>query len=160
MIFSLSLIKNKDMRYTTYISAAEKLSALGQKELAKKFMSHANEIVSKRVSEFDFDILVGQVKAFNGAKFVETRLLREKEANTVMFIFKSGSNTHRINTTLRHTGEIVWHDGNHFCNRKSVRFFERLVGIIVEYNVELQKLLCEMSLEPKDLKITHRTFYL
>lgn len=148
------------MRYTTYISAADKLSALGQKELAKRFLSHANQIVEKRVSEFDFDVLVGHVKAFNGAKFVETRVLREKESNTIMFIFKSGSNTHRINTTVRHTGEIVWHDGNHFCNRKSVRFFERLVGIIVEYNKDLQKLLYEMGLKPTDLKITHRTFYL
>lgn len=148
------------MRYTTYISAADKLSALGQKELAKRFLSHANQIVEKRVSEFDFDILVGQVKAFNGAKFVETRLLREKEANTIMFIFKSGTNTHRINTTLRHTGEIVWHDGNHFCNRKSVRFFEKLVSIIVEYNNEIQKLLSQMGIKPSDLKITHRTFYL
>lgn len=148
------------MRYNTYISAAEKLTALGQRDLAMRFLSHANEIVNKRVSEFDFDILVGQVKAFNGAKFAETRLLREKEANTIMFIFKSGANTHRINTTLRHTGEIVWHDGNQFCNRKSVRFFEKLVSIIVEYNKDLQKLLSQMGLQPSDLKITHRTFYL
>lgn len=148
------------MRYTTYISAAEKLSTLGQKEIAKKFLSHASDIVTKRVSEFDFDILVGQVKHFNGAKFVETRVLREKEASTIMFIFKSGTNTHRINTTLRHNGEIVWHDGNHFCNRKSVRCFEKLVGIIVEYNKDIQKLLTEMQLDQNKLRLIQRTFYL
>jgi hypothetical protein len=148
------------MRYTTYISAADKLSALGQKELAKKFLTHANDIVNKRVSEFDFDILVGQVKTFNGAKFAETRILREKEANTIMFIFKSGTNTHRINTTLRHNGEIVWHDGNHFSNRKSVRSFEKLIQIIVEYSMDAQKLLAEMQISPSSLKVIQRTFYL
>lgn len=148
------------MRYTTYISAADKLSALGQKDLAKKFLSHASEIVNKRVSEFDFDILVGQVKIFNSAKFVEARILREKEANTIMFIFKSGSNTHRINTTLRHNGEIVWHEGNHFANRKSVKSFERLVSVIVEYSKDLQTLLNEMQLDTSRLKLIHRTLYL
>jgi hypothetical protein len=148
------------MRYTTYISAAEKLSALGQKEIAKKFLSHANDIVTKRISEFDFDILVGQVKHFNGAKFAETRVLREKEANTIMFIFKSGTNTHRINTTLRHNGEIVWHEGNHFCNRKSVKSFEKLIGVIVEYSTDIQKLLTEMQLNQNKLRLIQRTFYL
>ena len=160
MIFVLYLYKDKDMRYTTYVSAADKLSALGQKELAKRFLSHANQIVNKMVSEYDFDILVGGVKAFNGAKFAETRILREKESNTVMFIFRSGTNTHRINATLRNNGELVWHEGNHFCNRRSVRHFERLIEIISEYNKDFQKLLHEMSLKTSDLKVTHRTFYL
>jgi hypothetical protein len=148
------------MKYTTYISAAEKLSALGQKEISKKFLTHANEIVNKRLTEFDFDILVGQVKHFDGAKFAETRVLREKEASTIMFIFKSGTNTHRINTTLRHNGEIVWHDGNHFCNRKSVKSFEKLINIIVEYNKDIHKLLNEMQLKSDALKLIQRTFYL
>ena len=148
------------MKYTTYISAAEKFSALGQKDLAKEFLSHANQIVSRRVSEFDFDILVGQVKTFSGAKFVETRVLREKEANTIMFIFKSGTNTHRINTTLRHNGEIVWHEGNLFRNRKSVKSFERLIYILVEYNKDVQKLLSEMQMGVDGLKIIQRTFYI
>lgn len=148
------------MKYTTYISAAEKFSALGQKEVSKRVLTHANEIVNKRLKEFDFDILVGQVKHFNSAKFVETRVLREKEANTIMFIFKSGTNTHRINTTLRNNGEIVWHDGNHFCNRKSVKSFEKLINIIIEYNKDIQKLLTEMKLNPDELKLIQRTFYL
>lgn len=148
------------MKYTTYISAAEKFSALGQKEVSKRVLTHANEIVNKRLKEFDFDILVGQVKHFNSAKFVETRVLREKEASTIMFIFKSGTNTHRINTTLRNNGEIVWHDGNHFCNRKSVKSFEKLINIIIEYNKDIQKLLTEMKLNPEELKLIQRTFYL
>jgi hypothetical protein len=88
------------MNYTTYISASEQVSTLGQKDLAKRFIKHANDIVSKQLNTFNFDILVG-VKPFIGAKFVETRILREKESNTIMFIFKSGTNTHRINTTLK-----------------------------------------------------------
>lgn len=159
--FLIFVERKKTMKYTTYISAADKLSGLGQKDLAKRFISHANEIVNKRVSEFDFDILVG-VKPFFGAKFVETRVLREKESNTIMFIFKSGpnsQNTHRINATLRHNGDVVWHDGNLFHNRKSVRNFERLLGIVVEYNKDVQKLFSELSLKNEKMNLVHRTFY-
>lgn len=148
------------MNYTTYVSAAEQLSVLGQKDLSKRLLMHADSIVSKKLSKLDFDILVGQVKMFNGAKFAETRILREKEANTIMFIFKSGNNTHRINTTLRHNGEIVWHDGNIFANRKSVRNFENLVHTIIEYNKDAQKLLKEMSLSEESIRVIHRTLYL
>lgn len=146
------------MDYSTYISAAEKVAALGQKELSKKFLSHASDIVKKKVLEYNFDILVGQVKTFIGAKFVETRVLREKESNTIMFIFKSGINTHRINTTLKNNGEIVWHDGNLFSNRKSVRDFDKLIMILVEYNRDIQKLMKEMNIT--EIKIISRTFYI
>lgn len=147
------------MNYTTYISASEQVSTLGQKDLAKRFIKHANDIVSKQLNTFNFDILVG-VKPFIGAKFVETRILREKESNTIMFIFKSGANTHRINTTLKSNGDIVWHDGNLFNNRNSVRHLESLTKIVVEYNRDIQKLLSEMNLQADQLRLVHRTFYI
>ena len=149
----------KDTRWKKFISAAEKLSSLGQKDLAKRFTEHANDIISLQLNVFDFDILVG-VKPFMGAKFFETRVLREKESNTIMFIFKSGSNTHRINTTLKESGEIVWHDGNLFSNRKSVRYFENLIRIVVDYNRDIQKLLSVMGLHNTQLRLIHRTFYI
>lgn len=147
------------MNYTTYISASEKISKFGQKDLAERFINHANDIVSKQLNTYNFDILVG-VKPFIGAKFVETRVLREKESNTIMFIFKSGSNTHRINTTLKSNGDIVWHDGNLLNNRNSVRRLESLTKIIVEYNKDIQKLLSEMNLQADQLRLVHRTFYI
>ena len=95
------------MNYTTYISAAEKLMTFGQKNKANSLIEHANKIEERKISELKFNILVGEVKEFKDAKFTEARVLREKEANTIMFIFKSGNdNTHRINTTINKDGSI------------------------------------------------------
>jgi len=57
------------MNYSTYISAAEKLSSLGQKQKALNFINHANELERKKINELKFNILVGEVRPFKDAKF-------------------------------------------------------------------------------------------
>jgi len=91
------------MNYTTYISAAEKLATFGQKNKSMEIIKHAIGMEERKIKELEFDILVGEVKPFNGAKFLSSRVIREKEGITIIFIFTSGdpllpnSNTHRIN---------------------------------------------------------------
>jgi hypothetical protein len=148
------------MEYSTYVSAAEKFKSFGQVQLSVRTMEHAHEMERKKIADLDFDILVGKTREFKGARFSEFRLLREKESNTIMIIFESSSNTHRINATIKSDGTLVWHDGNLFLNRKSVKSLERLVSHIANYRRDLQKLLKEMGLSTSDLKISTRTFYI
>lgn len=147
------------MNYSTYISAAEKLSAFGQKQRALCLVKHANELEEKKINEFDFDILVGEVKTFSSAKFDSVRVLREKEGNTIMCIFKSGNNTHRINSTVKNNGSLLWSDGNLFVNRKSVNNFNKLLNHLKNYQKDVKKVLTEMSLDGKDISVITRTYY-
>jgi len=147
------------MNYSTYISAAEKLKSYGQTEKASVLVKHANDVEEKKIKEIDFDILVGEVKPFNGAKFHSVRVLREKEGNTVMCIFKSGENTHRINSTIKSDGTLVWSDGNLFNNRRSANNFSRLLNHLKNYQKDVRKVLKEMSLEGKEINLLTRTYY-
>ena len=40
------------MNYSTYISAAEKLSSFGQKQKALLFIKHANDLEKKKIDDF------------------------------------------------------------------------------------------------------------
>ena len=149
------------MKYSTYVSASEKVASLGQNLLAKKFIEHANLIEQKKIEGLKFDILVGKVKAFLDAKFNSVRVIREKEAITVMFIFTSGqNNTHRINCTLRKNGEIVWCDGNLFKNRVSVKNFTKLFYHLTNYNKDIRNILKESGISVDSLNVVNRTFYI
>ena len=44
------------MNYSTYISAAEKLSSLGQKQKALILIDHANNQERKKINELKFNI--------------------------------------------------------------------------------------------------------
>ena len=147
------------MNYSTYISAAEKLSAFGQKQRALCLIKHANELEEKKINDFDFDILVGEVKTFSSAKFDSVRVLREKEGNTIMCIFKSGNNTHRINSTVKNNGSLLWSDGNLFVNRKSVNNFNKLLNHLKNYQKDVKKVLTDLALDNKDISIINRTYY-
>jgi hypothetical protein len=122
------------MNYSIYISAAKEVSVFGQTDLAKKFIKHANSLEERKITDLKFDVLVGSTKTFDGAKYDSFRVIREKEAVTLMFIFKSGENTHRINATLNNDGRITWCDGNLFSNRVSVNSFIKLIYHLTNYN--------------------------
>lgn len=148
------------MNYSVYISAAKKVSSLGQNELSKEFIDHANYLEQRKISYLTFDILVGQVKSFTGAKFDSFRVIREKEGVSIMFIFKSGQNTHRINTTLKSDGGIVWCDGNLFSNRVSTNNFMKLIRHLVNYDKDIINILNDKQIDINDLRVVNRTFYI
>ena len=148
------------MDYTTYISAAKQVASLGQKDLSLKFIKHAELLEEMKIINMKFDILVGEVKAFKNAKFQSVRVIREKEAVTLMFIFKSGVNTHRINATLNNDGKITWCDGNLFSNRVSVNSFIKLLYHLTNYNKNILDVLKEKEISVNDLQVINRTFYI
>lgn len=148
------------MKYSVYMSLAQRLRSYGQKEKALEVIKHANSIEEKKINQIDFDILVGRVKPFKGAKFDSVQVLREKEGNTIMCIFKSGlNNTHRINSTIKSDGSLVWSDGNLFENRLSVNNFNKLVNHLKNYNKDIRNILEEMSLVDSEIKVVPRTYY-
>lgn len=148
------------MNYSTYASAAEKLSSFGQKQKALTLLKHANELEQKKINDLKFNILVGEVRPFKDAKFHSAQVLREREANTIMCIFQSDVNTHRINAKIKPGGEVQWSDGNLFLDRQSVKSYERLLDYLTNYQNDVQKLLSEIELKKDDLKVVNRTFYI
>ena len=148
------------MNYSIYISAAKEVSVFGQTDLAKKFIKHANSLEERKITDLKFDVLVGSTKTFDGAKYDSFRVIREKEAVTLMFIFKSGENTHRINATLNNDGRITWCDGNLFSNRVSVNSFIKLIYHLTNYNKNILDVLKEKQISVNDLQIINRTFYI
>ena len=147
------------MNYSTYISAAEKLSSFGQKQKASNIIKHANELEKKKIKDLKFNILVGEVRPFKDAKFHSVQILREREANTIMCIFQSDCNTHRINAKIKTDGEVRWSDGNLFLDRQSVKCYEKLLDYLSNQN-EVQKLFNEIDLKKEDLKVVNRSFYI
>jgi len=147
------------MKYSTYIAAAERLSILGQKKKASALVDHAIMQERKKIDELNFNILVGEVRNFNGAKFHSVQVLREREANTLMCIFNSNVNTHRICANLRPGGDVVWSDGNLFSDRQSVRSYEKLLACLSSYHPEIKKLLSEIEVSRESIKVVGRTFY-
>ena len=148
------------MNYSTYISAAEKLSSFGQKQKALLFIKHANDLEKKKIDDLKFNILVGEVRTFKDAKFHSAQIIREREANTLMCIFQSNVNTHRINAKIKPGGEVQWSDGNLFLDRQSVKSYEKLLDYLTTYQNEVQKLLTEIALKKDDLKVVNRSFYI
>jgi hypothetical protein len=148
------------MDYKIYISAAKQVSTLGQKDLSLRFIKHAELLEEMKIVDMKFDILVGEVKSFNNAKFQSARVIREKEGNTIIFIFSSGDNTHRVNVTVNKDGSVAWLDGNKFSNRQSVNSFIKLFKHLRNYKKDIIKLLDELSLTETNLKFSNRTFYI
>lgn len=149
------------MNYSTYISAAEKLSSFGQKQRASLFIKHANELEQKKIDDLKFNILVGEVRPFKDARFHSVQVIREREANSIMCIFQSDiNNTHRINAKIKPGGEVQWSDGNLFLDRQSVKSYERLLDYLTSYQNDVQKLLGEIEVKREDLKIVNRSFYI
>jgi hypothetical protein len=148
------------MNYSTYASAAEKLASFGQKQKALALIKHASDLEQKKINDLKFNILVGEVRPFKDAKFHSAQVLREREANTIMCIFQSDANTHRINAKIKPGGEVQWSDGNLFLDRQSVKSYERLLDCLTNYQSDVQKLLSEIELKKDDLKVVNRTFYI
>jgi hypothetical protein len=149
------------MNYSTYISAAEKLSSFGQKQRASLFIKHANDLEQKKIDDLKFNILVGEVRPFKDARFHSVQVIREREANSIMCIFQSDTNnTHRINAKIKPGGEVQWSDGNLFLDRQSVKSYERLLDYLTSYQNDVQKLLGEIEIKREDLKIINRSFYI
>lgn len=155
------LRKFEELDYSTYKSAADKLSHHGQKSRAEKLRSHAEEMEMNKINELSFDILVGETRAFNNAKFFKATVSRESNSNGILCIFTSEpNNTHRVFATLNEDGSVVWREYNKFVNRKSVNDYQRLLRMLANFNVEIKKLLTEMNLTPDSLKVVSRTFYI
>lgn len=148
------------MNYSTYISAAEKLASFGQKQKALLLIKHANKLEQKKIDDLKFNILVGEVRPFKDAKFHSVQVIREREANTIMCIFQSDVNTHRINAKIKPGGEVQWSDGNLFLDRHSVKSYERLLEYLTNYQSEVQKLLNEIDLKKDSIKVVNRSFYI
>lgn len=148
------------MKYSTYIAAAERLSILGQKKKASSFVEHAIKQERKKIDDLNFNILVGEVRRFDGAKFHSAQVLREREANTLMCIFHSDNNTHRICANLKPNGDVVWTDGNLFSDRQSVRSYEKLLRCLSSYHPDIKKLLSEIESSRDSIRVVGRTFYL
>ncbi len=142
------------MNYNVYLSASETVYGYGQVELSKRFLEHAEYLERKKIENLKFDILVGNTKLFSGAKYESMRSIREKEGVTLLFIFKSGENTHRINCNLKSDGSLVWADGNLFKNRLSVRKFSELIDHLSNYHKDIKKLNIDR------IKLVSRTFYI
>jgi len=68
-------------------------------------------------------------------------------------------NTHRINSTIKSDGTLVWSDGNLFNNRRSANNFSRLLNHLKNYQKDVRKVLKEMSLEGKEINLLTRTYY-
>ena len=148
------------MEYTTYISASEKLSNYGQKARSIELAEYANMLERKKINVLSFDMLVGNIREFKGAKFESIRVIKENSATSILSIFTYESNTFRINSTIDSNGEISWREGNLFSNRLSVKNYEKLIKIVCLYQSDMKKMLSEKSLTVNDIKVQNRTFYL
>jgi hypothetical protein len=155
------LRKFEELDYSTYKSAADKLSQYGQKSRAEKIRLHAEEMEMNKINELSFDILVGETRIFNNAKFFKATVSRESNANGILCIFTSEpNNTHRVLATLNKDGSVAWREYNKFANRKSVNDYQKLLKMLANFNEEIKKLLIEMNLTPDDIKVISRTFYI
>lgn len=154
------LRKFEELNYSTYTNAAVRLSQHGQRAKALKLSSHAQEMEMKKINQMSFDILVGETRPFNDAKYKSVNVLRESGAKGIVCIFESGNNTHRVLSTINNDGTVVWRDYNKFANRKSVNEYQKLLRMLGEFQPEVKKLLEEMNLEPSSLTVVSRTFYI
>lgn len=154
------LRKFEELDYSTYTNAASRLKQHGQRAKALKLSSHADDMEMKKINQMSFDVLVGETRPFNDAKFKSVGVLRESGAKGVVCIFESGNNTHRVLSTINNDGSVVWRDYNKFANRKSVNEYQKLLRMLGEFQPEVKKLLEEMSLTPESLTVVSRTFYI
>jgi hypothetical protein len=153
------LRKFEELNYSTYMSAADKLSGFGQTDKAKELKSHAVKMSRKVADDMTFGIMVGGVRPFPDAKFTSLDIFKTGGGWTLQVIFQSGNNTHRIGCSASDTGEVTWRDGNKFIDRKSVVNFQKALVSLANSQDELVNYLNETGLNPEDIKLVQRTFY-
>ena len=153
------LRKFEELNYSTYMSAADKLSAFGQVARSKEVKDHAVNMSRKVVDDMTFGIMVGDIKPFPEAKFTSLDIFKTGEGWTLQVVFQSGNNTHRIGCSVSDIGEIIWRDGNKFIDRKSVVKFQKAIISLAHTQDELVSYLKETGLQPEDLRLIQRTFY-
>lgn len=154
------LKKFEELDYSTYTSAADKLASFGQKTRSSELRSHGVEMERKKIENYSFDILVGEVKTVPNAKFKSLSIVRESQAYSLVSIFESSAGTHRVSSILNDDGTIMWRDNNKFSNRKSVNNFSIVLKLLSKYQPDFVKLLEELGLTTDQLQIVHRTFYI
>ena len=151
----------EELDYSTYMRAASELSQHGQKKRSDDIRKHAEQMEMKKINEMSFDVLVGETRVCNDAKFQKVNVIRESEANGILCVFNSQpNNTHRILATINDDGTVVWRDYNKFANRKSVNDYQRMLRTLATFNSELIKLLDEMGLTPNKISVVSRSFYI
>ena len=153
------LRKFEELNYSTYMSAADKLSAFGQTARYKEVKDHAVNMSRKVVDDMTFGIMVGDIKPFPEAKFASLDIFKTGEGWTLQAVFQSGNNTHRIGCSVSNIGAIIWRDGNKFIDRKSVVNFQKALVSLAHSQDELVGYLKETGLQPEDLRLVQRTFY-
>jgi hypothetical protein len=155
------LRKFEELNYSTYMSFADKVAGLGQTGKADEVRAHALDIVRKEIeNNLKFDILVGGVRPFPDAKFTSLDIFKSGSGWVMNVVFQSGSNTHKVTSSVSTTGEITWREGNKFLDRRSVMDFKKMVVKLCESQDDLKSFLSENGLKPEDLNPVMRTFYI
>ena len=154
------LKKFEELNYSTYMSAADKIEDLGQKEKADEIRKHAKSQANKGIEMMTFGILVGGVREFPNAKFESLNVTKLPTLYILNTVFKSDNNTHQINCVIGTDGSIRWESGNKFSNRKSVNDFSKLIKILAKSNEQLINFVENNGLTPEDLRLEARTFYI
>ena len=155
------LRKFEELKYDTYISAADKMASYGQTKRADDVKSHAKKMAMMVIENMEFDILVGSVKEFPKAKFHSARIFKSGTAWTLQVMFSSeGNYSHSVMSKVTNNGEISWQEGNKFMNRKSAIKFGQLIEQLCNFQSDFVGFLKENNLNSGDLKLVQRTYYL
>ena len=155
------LRKFEELDYSTYMSAADKMAGYGQTKKAEEVKSHAKSMSMMLIKNMEFDILVGNVKEFPMAKFLNARIFKSGTAWTLQVMFESnGGYTHNVISKVTPEGEISWQEGNKFMNRKSAIKFGQLIEQLCLFQPDFVGFLKEYNLNSGDLKLIQRTYYL
>jgi hypothetical protein len=155
------LRKFEELDYSTYMSAADKMAGYGQVKKAEEVKAHAKNMSMMLIKNMEFDILVGNVKEFPMAKFLNARIFKSGTAWTLQVMFESnGGYTHNVISKVTPEGEISWQEGNKFMNRKSAIKFGQLIEQLCLFQPDFVGFLKEYNLNSGDLKLIQRTYYL
>ena len=159
------LKKFEELDYSTYASAANKLSGFGQEDKARELITHAGKMSKVETGALIFNVMVGP-RSFPSAKLESMEVYRSGEdlktnqTWTLQAILKSGDNTHRVSSNVSNSGEITWKDGNKFGDKRSVFNFQKAVISYAKFQPDFVRFLSENNLTSEDLKLVLRTFYL
>lgn len=155
------LSKFEELDYSTYMSAAYKMSNYGQTKKADEVKNHAKNMATMIIRNMEFDILVGGIKEFPKAKFINARIFKSGMQWTLQIMFESvGNYTHSVMSNVDQIGEISWQEGNKFMNRKSVIKFAQLIEQLCLFQPDFIGFLNESNLNSGNIKLIQRTYYL
>jgi len=155
------LRKFEELTYSTYMSAADKMTGYGQVKKAEEVKSHAKNMAMMIIRNMNFDILVSNVKEFPMEKFHTARVFKSGKDWTLQVIFESNDGyTHSLISNVTPEGEISWKEGNKFMNRKSTIKFGQLIEQLCLFQPDFIGYLKEYNLNSGDLKLIQRTYYL